>query len=345
MKNPLLILICSIVIMVTVPIILSITVYDDKDEFKINTKGKLTQEDDSEYIENNIYEKVNKESPKIKVYNHKKDKVENIDIEEYLYSVVAGEMPSDFEEEALRAQAVAARTFVYYKKEHDSNKDPKHKGADVCTNFNHCQEYLSEKELKKIHGDKWMKESWTKIKKAVDQTRGQILVYDDKAILPMYFSTAAGRTENSEEVFSSKEPYLRSVESPYDKSSPKYISNYKISKNEFIKHIKKSYNINLSTATLDSNIKIIERTEGGSVEKIKIGDKQLSGRDMRSSFNLNSTNFDISIKDDYIDILVKGYGHGVGMSQWGANGMAHEGYKYDKILKHYYTGSDIKDKY
>jgi len=132
--------------MVVVPITLSIVVYDNKDEFKINTKNKTGQ---IEYIENNIYEKVNKESPKIKVYNHKKDKVENIDIEEYLYSVVAGEMPSKFAQEALKAQAVAARTYVYYKIEHDSNKDPKHKGADVCTNFNHCQEYLSENELKK----------------------------------------------------------------------------------------------------------------------------------------------------------------------------------------------------
>ncbi|HSQ33825.1 MAG TPA: stage II sporulation protein D [Peptostreptococcaceae bacterium] len=344
MKNPLLILIYSIIIMVAVPIILSITVYDDKDEFKINTKNEEAKED-TKYIENNIYEKVNKESPKIKVYNHKKNKVENIDIEEYLYSVVAGEMPSDFEEEALKAQAVAARTYVYYKKENGSDKDPIHKGADVCTNFNHCQEYLSEKELKKVHGDEWMKKSWGKIKKAVNDTRGQILVYDDKAILPMYFSTAAGRTENSEEVFSTKQPYLRSVESPYDKASPKYISNLKISKNEFIKHMKKSYNINLSSATLNSDIKILKRTEAGSVEKIKIGDKQLSGRDMRSILNLNSTNFDISIKNDYIDILVKGYGHGVGMSQWGADGMANAGYKYYKILKHYYTGSDIKDKY
>lgn len=344
MKNPLLILVYSIIIMVAVPIILSITVYDDKDEFKINTKSQKSKED-TEYVENNIYEKINKESPKIKVYNHKEGKVETIDIEEYLYSVVAGEMPSDFDEEALKAQAVAARTYVYYKKEHNSNKDPKHKGADVCTDFNHCQEFLSEKELKRSHGDKWMKNSWTKIKKAVNDTRGQILVYNDKAILPMYFSTAAGKTENSEEVFSSKEPYLRSVASPYDKSSPKYISNLKITKNEFIKHIKKSYNINLSISTLNSDIKILKRTEGGSVEKIKIGEKQISGRDMRNLFKLNSTNFDISIKSDYIDILVKGYGHGVGMSQWGADGMADAGYEYYKILKHYYTGADIEDKY
>ena len=344
MKNPLLILLYSVIIMVAVPILLSIIVYDNKDEFKIDTKGKVGQ--DEEYIESNLYEKVNKKSPEIKVYNHKKDKVETMDIEEYLYSVVAGEMPSEFEEEALKAQAVAARTFVYYKKENGSNKDPKHKGADICTDFNHCQEYISKEDLKKAHGSKWMKTSWVKVKKAVDDTRGHILVYENKAILPMYFSTAAGKTENSEEVFSSKMPYLRSVDSPYDKSSPKYISNLKITKNEFVNYIKKSYNINLSAPTVNSStVKILERTEGGSVEKIKIGDKQLRGRDIRSVFNLNSSNFDINIKDDYIDILVKGYGHGVGMSQWGADGMAKEGSKYYKILKHYYTGADIKDKY
>ena len=192
-----------------------------------------------------------------------------------------------------------------------------HKGEDICTDSNHCQAYFSYNELKKNKGEDWIKESYPKIKKAVDDTKGHILTYDEKAILPLYFSTSSGKTENCEEVFSSQYPYLKSVSSPYEEQSPRYYTETKISKYKF----------------------------AGSVKTIQIGDKKLSGRNIRTLFGLNSSNFDIGFENETVVFKVKGYGHGVGMSQWGAECMAQKNYKYYDILCHYYTGIEIKDIY
>ena len=161
-----------------------------------------------------------------------------------------------------------------------------------------------------------------------------------------YFSTSSGKTENSEEVFSTEYPYLRSVDSPYDKYAPKYASTLKISNKDFVSKLKSTYSdINITQNNLSSQIKILNRSDGGSVEKIKLGNKELTGRDIRNILNLNSANFEIKFDTNSLDFVVKGYGHGVGMSQWGANGMAEEGYKYYEILSHYYKDTTIKDLY
>jgi stage II sporulation protein D len=257
--------------------------------------------------------------------------------------VLAGEMPSDFNIEALKAQAVAARTYVMYKKE-STNSD--HTNSVVCTDYSHCQEYKSYDELLQSKGEDWMKESYPKIQQAVDETKGQIIVYEDEPILPLYFSTSSGKTENSEEVFSQKYAYLQSVESPYDELSPKYTSNLEISKTDFVNKMKNYYSdIEIDENNLVNQINIIKNSTGGAVEKIQIGNKEMTGRDVRSIFGLNSANFEISFKDDYINFDVKGYGHGVGMSQWGATGMADDGYLYYEILAHYYLETTIKDLY
>ena len=312
MNNPLRILAGVIVCSVTLPIFLSVVSYDD---IETNTPQKQEQliekKSSSKYIN---YETVDKDSPKINIYNHKTGKTQQMDIEEYLYGVLSGEMPSDFNIEALKAQAVAARTYVMYNQENETSK---HKGAAVCTDYTHCQEYKSYEELKKSKGEDWIKNSYPKVKQAVNETKGHIITYNGEPILPLYFSTSSGKTENSEEVFSTEYPYLRSVDSPYDKYAPKYAS----------------------------TLKILNRSDGGSVEKIKLGNKELTGRDIRNILNLNSANFEIKFDTNSLDFVVKGYGHGVGMSQWGANGMAEEGYKYYEILSHYYKDTTIKDLY
>ena len=191
-----------------------------------------------------------------------------------------------------------------------------------------------------------MNKYYKKIQQAVKETKGHIVVYNDQPILPLYFSTSSGNTENSEEVFSTKYPYLRSVDSPHDKSAPKYASNIKINNSDFVNTIKKGYpNINISEDNLSKKIRIKNRSKGGSVNEIKVGNKNLTGRDIRNLFNLNSANFDLKFNKEYVDIVVKGYGHGVGMSQWGAQGMANEGYTYYEILNHYYSDTQIKDIY
>ena len=162
----------------------------------------------------------------------------------------------------------------------------------------------------------------------------------------MYFSTSSGKTENSEDVFSTQYPYLVSVDSPYDESSPKYSTTYSISKNKFIKYIKGVYpKLSISLDKLNNQISILDRTEAGCVKTVQVGNVKISGAEIRKILNLNSSNFPITYDNEEIKFNVKGYGHGVGMSQWGAEGMAKEGYKYYDILFHYFQGTDIKDTY
>ena len=335
MNNPISALGLVLLTTIFVPIILSVTTYDlDEVNKDIDYKAK-------EILN---YETVNEKSPIIKLYNHRIDKTYEIDIEQYLIGVVAAEMPSDFHKEALKAQAVAARTYVLYNEQ--NRQDDKHKDEVVCTDHTHCQAYLSYEELKEVKGEDWIEHDYQKIVEAVNSTKGQVMTYNNEIILPLYFSTSSGKTENSAEVFSVQEPYLQSVESTFDNKSPKYESEISISIPEFIDNIKSKYsNLEIDKNNIENNIEVLEYSEGGSIENIKVGNIELEGRDLRSIFNLNSSNFEIKFSNNNVIFLVKGYGHGVGMSQWGADGMASEGYMYYEILKHYYTGVEITDKY
>ncbi|MGL5312552.1 MAG: stage II sporulation protein D [Peptostreptococcaceae bacterium] len=344
MKSPLVVLTSILACSIAVPVLVSITSYRGIDLIDSTGKQVISISKNSKKKEIN-YETVDKESPVITIYNTKLGKNQDMDIEEYLCGVLAGEMPSDFDIEALKAQAVAARTFVKYKESQGKSKS--HPNAVVCTDYSDCQEYKSYDELKSVKGEEWMKESYPKIQQAVKETKGQIITYDGNPILTLYFSTSGGKTENSSEVFSSQYPYLKSVESPYDKLySPKYTSVLSISNQDFVSYLKKSYNdIQIDASKLKSQVKVLNRSEGGSVESIKLGNKEITGRDVRNIFGLNSANFEITFGKDTVDFNVKGYGHGVGMSQWGAEGMAQEGYVYYEILEHYYTGTKIIDTY
>lgn len=335
MKKPFIFVLLLSFSLVTVSVVGSLIFYDDNPSSTV-VKKKITKEI--------TYEKINKDSPIINVYNVDKNKIEKIDIEKYLYGVLSSEMPSTFDEEALKAQAIAARTYVIYKME--NNITSGHKNSAVCTNSAHCQAYTSYEDLKKIKGEDWIKSDYVKVKKAVDDTKGQIVTYEKKAILPLYFSTSSGKTENSEDVFSTQYPYLVSVDSPYEQNSPKYSTTYSIKKSKFIKCIKNIYpQINISLDKLDKEVNIVDRTDGGCVKIIEVGNIKISGTDMRKILNLNSANFTINYDNDEMNFTVKGYGHGVGMSQWGAEGMAKKGYKYYDILFHYFKGTDIKDMY
>ncbi|WP_455539658.1 stage II sporulation protein D [Terrisporobacter sp.] len=322
---------------VVVSVLNSLLIYESTDEKpKLHIKSKVTSEVD--------YDTVNLDTPIISVYNVDENKIEKMDMEEYLYGVLSSEMPSNFNKEALRAQTVAARTYVIYKKE--NNIISGHKNAVVCTNSAHCQAYTSYEKLKNIKGEDWIKNDYIKIKEVVDSTKGQILTYNNKAILPLYFSTSSGKTENSKDIFSTQYPYLVSVDSPYEEKSPKYLTTYSIKKSNFIKYIRKIYpSLNISLDKLNKEVDIKERTEGGSVKTIKVGNITMSGIKMRKILNLNSANFTINYNKNNIKFIVKGYGHGVGMSQWGAEGMAQKNHKYYDILFHYFKGTKIKDLY
>lgn len=280
---------------------------------------------------------------KIKVYDVDNNKIIEMDFEDYIKCVVSAEVPALFEEEALKAQAVASRTFAAANMANFGGEGcKKYPGADVCSTV-HCQAWMSKEERFKNWDPEDAVSYWNKISRAVEATKGLVLVYNGEiAKYIKYHSTSGGKTEDSINVFNSKIPYLVSVESPGEESSPKYETIVTIRREEFIEKMKElSPDIKLSNNNLGAQIKIIDRTEGDRVRNIKIGDKTFTGIDIRWAFLLNSADFTVKVDAKYVIFNVKGNGHGVGLSQYGSNAMAKEGKKYDEILKHYYQGISI----
>lgn len=280
---------------------------------------------------------------KVKVYLTKQNKIQEMDLEEYIIGVVFAEMPAEFSIEALKAQAVAARTFAAAHMEcFGGVKYANAKGADLLDTVQ-CQVFITKEEREEKWTKNKSKECCDKVAQAVRETTGQILVYDGKLVKePYYFAVSSGRTENAEEVFDGKQPYLKSVESRGEEIAPKYKSNIKISSDKFVNKVNNAYKgTSLNKSNLISKVNIIERNQGGSVKLIRLGNTTISGVKFRSLMGLNSANFSIKIQADNVEIYCNGYGHGVGMSQWGANAMAKDGRNYRQILEHYYQGVDI----
>ena len=265
----------------------------------------------------------------VKVKREKTNEIIEVPFEEYIVGVLAGEMPASFPEESLKAQAVAARSYVLKKIENNKNKD-----YDVYDSIKD-QVYLDEETLKKNWGSKYT-ENINKIKKAVLETQGEYLTYDNKVIKAFFFSTSNGKTENCEEVFQETLSYLKSVDSSLDSEvSPVYTDTKTISLKEFYNKLSLKYNDNLK-------INIKSYTKSGAVKTIEINNKEFKSTDVRFKLGLRSTYFTIEKVNENVKITTKGNGHGVGMSQYGAYAMANLGYTYDQILKYYYTDVEIK---
>lgn len=251
-----------------------------------------------------------------------------VPLEDYVVGVLAGEMPIEFEMEALKAQAVAARSYVLKKMSY--NKEKEYDVVDTIMN----QVYLDNDYLKKTWGKDYVKKI-NKLKTAVIETTYQYVDYNGNIADTMFFSTSVGETENSEEVFSNKVPYLKSVSSTWDEISPVYKLNYQFKLNEFLNKLDLPYSNFIKLEVIDS-------TSTGRVKKIKINEKTFDGSVVVTKLKLKSNHFTIKQDGDTINITTKGYGHGVGMSQYGAQGMALNGYSYEEILTHYYQGTSIK---
>ncbi len=262
--------------------------------------------------------------------------VKKLSMQEYLYGVVAAEMPASFEDEALKAQAVAARTETVKKKNHESDD---HKNADLCDNPSHCQAYYSENDLKEKYGEKWIQKDYLKIKSSVDVTSGIIATYNGEPITAVFHSTSSGMTENSKDVWGGDMPYLISVKSEGEEESPRFTEEKPFSFSEFKNLILKLKDVPFSNNP-ESWITNIQKNESGSVKTLNICGVEFKGTEIRTALSLRSTNFEISINDKII-FKTKGNGHGVGLSQYGANYMAKKGYTYEDILKKYYTGISV----
>lgn len=271
------------------------------------------------------------------VYFHDRDEVKEMNIEEYLCGVVAAEMPASFETEALKAQAVAARSYAEYRR---INPATDHPDADVCTDFAHCKAYKSEAQLEELWG-KNADENFKRIHTAVYETSGEILTYNGEVALAVFHSqSSGGRTENSADVWGGNIPYLVSVETHGEENAPNFYSSVSVSFEEFKQRLIENFSdIKINTP---GDIGSPVLSEGGNVKSIVIGGTEISGKEMRSIFNLRSSCFKITANDRSVTFEVAGYGHGVGMSQYGANTLAKEGYSYIQILTHYYSGTQIE---
>ena len=280
----------------------------------------------------------------ISVYITATGETKKIAFEDYVTGVVASEMPSSFEDEALKAQAVAARTYSLSKvlRSGESGFPEAHPSAPLCDDV-HCQVYRSEETLAALKGEEWMKNGYEKVKKAVDSTRGELMYFDGELVSQALFhSSSGGRTENSEDVFASAVPYLRSVDSPYEEDATHKNEQVTISLLDLAERLNGKYKDRYTGNFTANDVKIKSRTEGGTVSEFTVGSASYSGREIREALSLASTTFDISANGDYVTFTTNGYGHGVGMSQYGANGMAKKGYNYREILSHYYTGVIIE---
>lgn len=293
------------------------------------------------YIKYGKYQQPTPESEEvISVYLHAEDKIVEMKKDQYLKEVVSAEMPADFHIEALKAQAVAARSYLDSRRNaYKTSGIPKeHNGAEICTNPSHCKAWISQEKRMELWKEN-AKENWSKISTAVDETAGQIITYNDEVISAVFHSTSSGKTENSKDVWGGERPYLVSVESPGDLYSPKYKSEKTVTLDEFKKTI--SDNI----ANVDFNRELvgeITRSEAGGIISVSVGGVSISGTQLRNLFDLRSSNIQINIEGDLVHFDVTGYGHGVGMSQYGANYLANEGKSYIDILKYYYSNVEIK---
>lgn len=274
-----------------------------------------------------VEKKVQDESKKTYVtINRRNGTVLNLELEEYIIGVVGAEMPAAFSLEALKAQAVIARTYAM--NSIDNNKP--------LTDDSSTQNYKSNDELKKMWGSSF-NTYFEKIKKAVESTKGMYLTYEGKIIDAVYHSTSNGKTEDAKYVWGNSMPYLVPVESPYDNTNKTIIYNKHITYEELSNKLGIDFN-------KDTNIEIVSKTTGDRVETLNIADLSYTGVDIRNILGLRSADFKINKDDNGITFTTTGYGHGVGLSQYGANGMAKNGYNFESILKHYYTGVTLMKK-
>lgn len=264
--------------------------------------------------------------------------VEILDFEEYIKGVLAGEMPASFEMEALKAQAVAARTYAFSRVRRGSHNT--HPLASLC-DTTHCQVYRSIFELEQIHPSQWFETGWPRIVQAVNETRGQMMYFEGELVSQALFhSSSGGQTENSEDVFVSAVPYLRSVYSPHEGDVHRDEQTI-ISVSSFADALNRRFPSNPTGSVSNSNIQILSRSQGGRVDRIQVGNATFAGTEIRSALALRSANFTLDMDGNMITITTSGFGHGVGMSQHGANGMAKQGYNYRQILAHFYNGVDV----
>ena len=270
----------------------------------------------------------------ISVYDHREEQLMTMPLEAYITGVTAAEMPISFPLEARKAQAVAARTYTIHHALHGGCRS---QNADVCTSSACCQAYRSDEQLRENWGDDY-ETHIASARRATSETAGEVLLYDGEPIEALYHSASGGQTENVEDVYGNPLPYLRAVMSTAEAGTPRLTGQKTLSRAAFCEKVNARFpEAKLTKKRLEQQVEILETTDSGRVKRIKLGGATATGRQMRSLLSLDSALFTISFSKDEVTFATKGVGHGVGLSQTGANVMAMGGADYRAILTYYYT--------
>lgn len=271
----------------------------------------------------------------VALYRHKTQTVEQIPLRDYLWGVLAGEMPASYPEEALKAQAVASYSYLLHRKnsiaEHPDS-DFGHPG-DVCDNPAHCKAYRSPTEAAEAWGTDWLEVSEPRLSQAVRAVLGKAVLYEGKPANTVFHAISGGKTESAADTWGAEIPYLIPVDSHWDQEASGFESTAAFSIAQFKEKLDLK-EIDLGT---------IQKTEGGSVASVMIGGKTFTGRQIRETFGLRSTRFTLKLTETEAVFTVSGYGHQVGMSQYGASVLANNGYSYREILAYYYPNTTVED--
>ena len=337
MKKILLYLLSFILICFVVPAMLtrktaSTVAQENKNsEIQQNTENSTDQEETQSYE----YTKYGT----ITLLHKKTGETEQVKLDDYLCNVVSAEMPAGYGVEALKAQAIVARTYTVYK---ILNK--KHDNADICDDSTCCQAWISKEDRLARWEESNREGNWQKICDCVNSTKGKIITYNNQPINAFFHSNSGGITEVPVNVWGGTGyPYLQSVETSGEDAYTQYSSEVVLTQEELINKLKEKYNDISIDFSNNDDIKILEYTESTRVKTVKFGNHELSGVEARTLFGLKSTNFEVIKDGNNIKFSVKGYGHGVGMSQTGADSMAKQGNTAEEIIKHFYTDVEIKN--
>lgn len=333
MKKILIYLLSFILICFVTPAILTKRTVNTISQENTNIENQQSQQD-KENEQNYQYSKYGT----ITLLHKKTGNTKQVNIDDYLCNVVSAEMPADFEIEALKAQAIVARTYTIYK---ILNK--KHENADICDDSTCCQAWISKEDRLARWEESKRENNWQKINDCVNSTKGKIITYNNQPINAFFHSNSGGVTEIPVNVWGGTGyPYLQSVETSGEDAYNQYASEVTFTQEELINKLKQKYSDISIDFSNENEIKILEYTESTRVKTVKFGNHEISGVEARTLLGLKSTNFEITKDGDNIKFSVKGYGHGVGMSQTGADSMAKQGSTAEDIIKHFYAGVEIK---
>lgn len=312
-----------IVVLILIPVTFVTKSQDSEEVIKGNTLENISLEIPINNEEPEVI--IEDTKPQVLISNNKdKSNPFKVDLEEYIIGVVAGEMPASFNMEALKAQACASRTYAMYKMRNLNNY--------VLSTTINDQVYLTIDQMKSKWGNDF-DYYYNRVKSAVEATKGQVITFDNDLIISYYFAISNGYTDNAVNVFNENKSYLVSVDSTWDRNYSAYSSTRTMIKNNFCERLAISCDkININNVVRDSN---------HYVRSININGKSFTGKDIFNKLGLKSMDFEITVSGDNVIIRTLGFGHGVGMSQYGAQGMAQAGYSYENILKHYYQNTEI----